>query len=127
MNKTMILALAVCAMPHIFCASAFADDQYPASDFKPTVTYVDESAVQTQSSATDDQYPAANFQPKVTFIDETVKGEAQTDAGAVVDEKYPAANFQSKVIYSDESAAAAEVPEDPDFPAAYYKPKVIFP
>ncbi len=88
---------------------------------------------QAQSSATDDKYPASNFQPKVTYIDEGAAGQTQLTKATVVDEKYPASNFESKVIYSDESAGTSATakdqsePIDPKYPAAYFKPKIIYP
>jgi len=124
MNKSSLLGLAICATSLISTSAiAASDDQYPASNFQPKVTYIDESAV--QSSGVDEKYPAANFQPKVTYI---AAGNAVV---AVVDEKYPAANFQSKVIYSDESATSSASEQadqyDAKYPAAYFKPKVIYP
>jgi len=132
MKKSIILGLAVCAMSlNSLSALAAADDKYPASNFEPSVTYIDETAAQAQSSATDDKYPASNFQPKVTYIDESAAGQTQLTKAVEIDEKYPAANFQSKVIYSDESATVAieEAPNqfDPKYPAAYFKPKIIYP
>ena len=129
MKKSIVLGLALYAMSlNSLDALAAADEQYPASNFQPSVTYIDESAAQSQSSRVDDKYPASNFQPKVTYTDETV-AQAQASTAAVVDEKYPAANFQSKVIFSDESAAVEAAPEqvDPNYPAAYFKPRVIYP
>ncbi len=134
MNKSIILSLVVCAMSlNSISAYAAADEQYPASSFEPSVTYIDETAAQAQSSAIDDKYPAANFQPKVTYIDENAE-QTQLTKAPVIDEKYPAASFESKVIYSDESAstpatAAQEQPDqfDPNYPAAYFKPKIIYP
>lgn len=136
MYKSIILGLAVCAISlNSFSALAASDEKYPASNFEPSVTYFDESVAQAQSSATDDKYPAANFQPKVTYIDENAE-QTQISKAPVVDEKYPASNFESKVIYSDESAnsgasttVAQEQPDqfDLNYPAAYFKPKVIYP
>jgi hypothetical protein len=133
MKKSIKLGLAVCAISlNSMGVLAASDDKYPASDFQPKVTYIDESAVQAQSSASDDKYPASNFQPKVTYIDESAAGSTQVAAATVVDEKYPASNFQSKVIYSDESVTASPEPAqadqfDPKYPAAYFKPRVIYP
>jgi hypothetical protein len=130
MKKIIILSCVVCAISlNTHSALAAADDKYPASNFEPTVTFIDESAAQSNSSVTDDKYPASNFQPKVTYTDESVAGQTQLSTAAVTDEKYPAANFQSKVIYSDESATVEETPDqiDPKYPAAYFKPKIIYP
>lgn len=132
MKKSIILGLAVCAMSlNSLNVLAATDDKYPASSFEPSVTYIDESAAQSQSAIQDDKYPASNFQPKVTYIDESAAGQTQLTKVVEFDEKYPAANFQSKVIYSDESATAAieETPDqfDPNYPAAYFKPKIIYP
>lgn len=107
---------------------AMADEQYPAANFEPKVTFIDENAAKASDSGGDEKYPAANFQPKVTFIDESAVGGTQVWQASVIDEKYPAANFQAKVIYSDESAvSAASDQADPKYPAAYFKPKVIYP
>ena len=89
MKKSIVLGLALYAMSlNSLDALAAADEQYPASNFQPSVTYIDESAAQSQSSMVDDKYPASNFQPKVTYTDETV-AQAQASTAAVVDEKIP--------------------------------------
>jgi hypothetical protein len=134
MKKSIAMGLAVCAMSlNSLSVLAAADDKYPASNFEPSVTYMDEAAAQAQSSATDDKYPASNFQPKVNYIDEGAAGHTQLTNATVVDENYPASNFESKVIYSDESAGTSATakdqsePIDPKYPAAYFKPKIIYP
>lgn len=102
MKKSIILALAVCAMSlNSFSSPAVADDKYPASDFQPTVTYIDESVAQAPSSVADDKYPAANFQPKVIFSDDStpVAATQTTQQTAQFDANYPAAYFTPKVIY----------------------------
>lgn len=69
------------------CAStaiAYAEDQYPATNFQPTIVYQDEAyiAKDSQSAAApsasthasaDDKYPAANFQPQVVYNDPSYK------------------------------------------------------
>lgn len=106
-RKSMMLGLAVCALA-VSSANllAAADEQYPAANFEPKVTYIDESVAQSSgssgSSAVDEKYPAANFQPKVTYIDDSAAsapsgGSEQTAAN--FDPKYPAAYFMPKVIY----------------------------
>lgn len=78
-----------CVFAALLLASsvAVAEDQYPASDFKPKVVYQDETATKSSesssssvsksssasSSASDSQYPAANFEPKVLYTDENYK------------------------------------------------------
>ncbi len=76
-----------CVFTALLLASyvAVAEDQYPASDFKPKVVYQDDTASKPSESGTksssasssssggDSQYPAANFEPKVLYNDENYK------------------------------------------------------
>jgi hypothetical protein len=101
MKKAFILGLAIISVnPY----AAFAgDDKYPASNFEPSVVYMDEQlAAQSNSAKTevDAKYPAASFEPTVIYIDENAAQSSATVAAQVeVDPKYPAYNFQPKIIY----------------------------
>ncbi len=96
--------------------AAFADDEYPAADFKPSVVYLDKSykdadgeksqasTKKRETSKADANYPAANFEPKVLYIDEKATAESRKSTSvkretSKPDPKYPAANFEPKVIY----------------------------
>lgn len=96
-----------------------AEDKYPASDFKPTVVYQDESiaketeksstsssgsSASTSSSASDSQYPAANFEPKVLYSDAEYKHA----------ESSPKANSSSSSV----STGGADVSASIETPAA---------
>lgn len=93
-----------------------ANEKYPASDFKPSVVYLDESyqgttgetsSTSSQKRATskpDAKYPAANFEPTVVYLDDKAAAESKKSSGvkgetSKPDPKYPAANFAPKVIY----------------------------
>lgn len=62
-----------------------ADDQYPATDFQPTIVYQNEEYISKNSANTASTSSAST-------------SSAQSAAG---DDKYPAANFQPEVLYSD--------------------------
>lgn len=115
MKKNNLLQGAIVALLVASPFTAYADSQYPATDFEPKVLYQDESikssapAVKTAPvtsapvaavSADDSQYPATNFQPKVLFSDPNYKHdksapsiaptsapEYTTSAGAVIMEQ----------------------------------------
>jgi hypothetical protein len=66
---------------------AGAENQYPASDFKPKVVYQDADYKPNQPTGTesstggakaDPNYPAANFQPKVLYKDADYKPSKST-------------------------------------------------
>ena len=86
----------------------------------------------TSFANTDNKYPASDFQPSVIYIDKSAVTEAAV-AEEAADPKYPAANFQPKVVYIDNNLAKQDQVEeeqdqaDPKYPAAYFKPKVIYP
>jgi hypothetical protein len=87
-KKNNLLQGAIVALLVASPFAAYADSQYPATDFEPKVLYQDESikssapAAKTAPAATasvaavsadDAQYPATNFQPKVLFSDANYK------------------------------------------------------
>ncbi len=111
MKKNNLLQGAIVALLVASPFAAYADSQYPATDFEPKVLYQDESIKSSEpavkaapasapvaaASADDSQYPATNFQPKVLFQDENYKPsksapsiaptsapEFTTSAGAVI-------------------------------------------
>lgn len=112
-KKNNLLQGAIVALLVASPFAAYADSQYPATDFEPKVLYQDESikssapattavkaAPVTATSADDSQYPATNFQPKVLFSDTNYKHdksapsitptsapEFTTSAGAVIMEQ----------------------------------------
>jgi len=114
-KKNNLLQGAIVALLVASPFTAYADSQYPATDFEPKVLYQDESVksvapaakaapaaapVATATSADDSQYPATNFQPKVLFSDANYKHdksapsiaptsapEFTTSAGAVIMEQ----------------------------------------
>ncbi len=86
--------------------SAASYDEYPASDFQPTVVYQDDSVKSSGGSngpttVFDPDYPAASFQPKVVFADPSATRQSSSSMGETssFDPDYPAANFKPKVIY----------------------------
>ncbi len=110
MKKNNLLQGAIVALLVASPFMAYADSQYPATDFEPKVLYQDESIkastptaavvktapVAATVSADDSQYPATNFQPKVLFSDASYKHdksapsiaqEFTTSAGAVIMEQ----------------------------------------
>ncbi len=113
MKKNNLLQGAIVALLVASLFAAYADSQYPATDFEPKVLYQDESikssapattavkaAPVTATSTDDSQYPATNFQPKVLFSDANYKHdksapaiaptsapEFTTSAGAVIMEQ----------------------------------------
>ncbi|MDD5213937.1 MAG: hypothetical protein PHQ03_00170 [Methylococcales bacterium] len=115
MKKNNLLQGAIVALLVASPFAAYADSQYPATDFEPKVLYQDESikssapavkaapaaaAPVAAASADDSQYPATNFQPKVLFSDANYKHdksapsiaptsapEFTTSAGAVIMEQ----------------------------------------
>jgi len=96
MNKTAILGLALAALLPL---TAAANEKYPASNFQPTVIYLDKDLVGEveEPAQFDPKYPAAHFQPKVVYIDKEYI--EQQEAAEQFDPKYPAAYFRPKVIY----------------------------
>ncbi len=103
-NKILGLLIAgIIATPLTAIANS-GDNQYPATNFQPTVIFADESAKSagsSEKSSFDSAYPAANFQPTVLFIDPSATSSISASMGekSVFDPKYPAANFEPKVIY----------------------------
>ena len=90
------LSMAVIALNPLI-VSAATDSKYPASDFEPSVIYMDKVAVakdQAQNES-DPKYPASNFTPIVVFVDNQLVDQTQDE----FDPKYPAAYFKPKVIY----------------------------
>lgn len=93
MKKNNLLQGAIVALLVASPFAAYADSQYPATDFEPKVLYQDESikssapvavkaasapvamaSVPAASTSEDDsKYPATNFQPKILFSDENYK------------------------------------------------------
>jgi len=86
-KKNNLLQSAIVALLVANPLAAFADSQYPATDFEPKVLYQDESVKLATSnvkaapvavtpapvSADDSKYPATNFQPKVIYQDANYK------------------------------------------------------
>lgn len=82
------------------------------------------------ATAGEDKYPASDFQPTVIFIDKNTVSITSTRKKAVFDPKYPAANFEPKIIYIDKAAAKSprkKAKFDPKYPAANFEPKLVFP
>lgn len=91
MKKNNLLQSAIVALLVASPFAAYADSQYPATDFEPKILYQDESvkafkpttststaaapvqAAPAVSTADDSKYPATNFEPKVVFSDENYK------------------------------------------------------
>ena len=72
--------------------------------------------------ASEDQYPAYNFQPSVLFSDpaliEKTTGSVSAAAAPAVSHAEAPPAVQT---------AASEPVEDPKYPAAYFKPSVLYP
>jgi hypothetical protein len=70
--------------------------------------------------ASEDQYPAYNFQPSVLFSDPALieKTSGSVSAAPAVSHAEAAPAVQT---------AAFEPVEDPKYPAAYFKPSVLYP
>lgn len=83
----------------VIAAPAMANEKYPASDFKPSVIYIDPAVAKSSAPAAshgpDPKYPAAHFEP--TVIQAAKPSEAAV--AHVADPKYPAAYFTPSVIY----------------------------
>jgi hypothetical protein len=98
MKKSIFLGLAITGFVlNPLIVSAASDSKYPASDFEPSVIYVDKDAVATEQAQneSDPKYPASNFTPIVVFVDNQLADQTQDE----FDPKYPAAYFKPKVIY----------------------------
>jgi hypothetical protein len=98
MKKMIILGLTVAVVAlHPVSVFAATDSKYPASDFEPSVVYIDKNAVATDQvqKEADPKYPASDFTPTVVFVDNQLVGQTQDE----FDPKYPAAYFKPKVIY----------------------------
>lgn len=83
LQKTVLAALVLTS------GMVYAEDQYPAANFQPTVVFQDEayiandktaapsssqsSSAGSQSAAADDKYPAADFKPQVVYNDPDYK------------------------------------------------------
>lgn len=85
MKKNNLLQGAIVALLVASPFAAYADSQYPATDFEPKILYQDESA-KSATPAPVKAAPAATSSPAVVSED---------------DSKYPATNFQPKVLFSD--------------------------
>lgn len=72
--------------------AAQADEQYPASDFKPSVVYQDQEYIAKTPSAA----PAAN-----ALAPAAKAPAARSSASPAADEKYPASDFKPSVVYND--------------------------
>ncbi|MEY3288459.1 MAG: hypothetical protein RLZZ419_701 [Pseudomonadota bacterium] len=98
MKKMIALGITV-AVIALNSVTVFAgiDSKYPASDFEPSVIYIDKDAIAVDqvNNTTDQKYPASNFTPVVIFVDNQPADPAQDE----FDPKYPAAYFKPKVIY----------------------------
>ena len=85
--------------------TAFAnssDSQFPASNFQPTIIFIDESVeIAGETSRFDANFPAANFEPKILYVDASAIEASYSVTGekSTFDPNYPAANFEPKVIY----------------------------
>ncbi len=87
----------------------------------------------------DNQYPAYDFEPKVTFIADDIEQPSNQENAApkaAHDPKYPAYDFEPKVIFTaddlateskEESIPELKVVHDPRYPAAYFEPVSVFP
>jgi hypothetical protein len=92
MKKAFILGLAITVLSPF--AAIAADDQYPASNFEPSVIYIDEQlAAQSASAAAQDNHDHTRCPEKTSHVAEVAAAQVE------VDPKYPAYNFQPKVIY----------------------------
>ena len=98
MRKKIVLGLAVAfSTLSSFTASAATDTQYPASNFEPSVIFIDKDVA--EQSPKDAKYPAANFEPKVIYSDSSASEPTSAQSTDQFDPKYPAAYFKPKVIY----------------------------
>lgn len=79
LQKTVLAALVLTS------GMVYAEDQYPAANFQPTVVFQDEAYIANDKSAA----PSSN------------QSSAASSQSAAVDEQYPAANFQPQVVYND--------------------------
>ena len=98
MKKTLFSGLILIGLAALNPSQSFAAEKYPASNFEPTVIYIDKDAVAQSEQPTtqsDSKYPAANFESKVVYIDKDLVEQSQDK----FDPKYPAAYFKPKVIY----------------------------
>lgn len=109
MKKNNLLQSAIVALLVTSPFAAYADSQYPATDFEPKVLYQDESiksaapaavkaapaaAVATPAVSEDDsKYPATNFQPKVLFSDANYKHDKS--APSIAPTSAPASEYTS--------------------------------
>jgi hypothetical protein len=92
MKNALILGLAIIAVSPF--AAIAAEDPYPASNFEPSVVYMDEQLA-AQSAA---PVAAQDSHDHTRCPDKSVHTEAAA-APVVVDPNYPAYNFQPTVIY----------------------------
>ena len=97
MKKMIVLGLTV-AVVALNSVSVFAaDSKYPASDFEPSVIYIDKDtiAIDPVKNEVDPKYPASDLTPSIVFVDNQLADQEQDK----FDPKYPAAYFKPKVIY----------------------------
>jgi len=66
----------------------------------------------------EDQYPAYNFQPSVLFSDPALIEKTSGSVAAVASHSQGTTSVHT---------AASDAVEDPKYPAAYFKPSVVYP
>lgn len=88
MKKNNLLQGAIIALLVASPFTAYADSQYPATDFEPKVLYQDASIKSTPAPAAAKTAPIAVTPASVANVD---------------DSKYPAANFEPKVLFKDDA------------------------
>ena len=105
--KTALLAILATG-----ASLAWAAADYPAADFKPSVSYLaPDYASHTSSGAV----------------------SAPVAAATAHDPAYPAATFEPKIIYqapdlaAHSSSASQTTAYDPKYPAAHFEPQIITP
>jgi hypothetical protein len=111
--KNSLLAVLV-----LSSSAVCAEEQYPATNFQPTIVYQDEAyiaksgqaatsanteAAKPQASAADDKYPAANFQPEVVYSDPNYKH----GSGSIGSSSASSSGASSSVA-SDDKATSTE-------------------
>ena len=72
--------------------------------------------------ASEDQYPAYNFQPSLLFSDPAL---IERTSGSVSAAPIPTVSH-AEAAPAVQTAASAPV-EDPKYPAAYFKPSMLYP
>ncbi len=97
MKKMIVLGLTIAVVAFNSVSVFAADSKYPASDFEPSVIYIDKAAIPVDpvKNEVDPKYPASDFTPSIIFVDNQLANQEQDK----FDPKYPAAYFKPKVIY----------------------------